>query len=46
MADRLLPLTDWALMFLGIVCVAVLLTALEVATPPRDAHEERHDDGP
>lgn len=29
MGDRLIPLTDWALMFLGVVVVAVLLSLID-----------------
>ena len=29
MPDRLIPLTDWALMFLGVVLVAVLLSVID-----------------
>ena len=45
MPDRLIPLTDWALMFLGVVLVAVLLSVIdrdvalweEEQEEPRDA---------
>lgn len=43
MPDRLIPLTDWALMFLGVVLVAVLLSVID-----RDValweDEQRRDD--